>query len=273
MRSLPMAIPLTFLAACSSGGTTYTGPTVPVTGPAPSTELAVQSRSSLAGQIPDASNYVGITQAPDGTLLVLDAWAGLFAVQDEGLAAFATGDELTPTDGFDRRPFTDIASLGDGTYAITVMSDGLLFDSSSKVTTQHFCYEPGFQDDWVVQYQLTDSVAFDGAHIYAQPQTLTDSPQATDVGTFDRSTGEPLSWSSIVDPTFRATAMSALGEGQFILARGSVLYDYNFGDELPTARVDLKELGVDSITGMTRVGDALWLVDGLDSELVSIINW
>ena len=66
MRSLHFLVFVSLVAACSSDDSVYTGPTVPVTGPAPSAELAVESRVSLAHQVTEVNNFVGVTQSADG---------------------------------------------------------------------------------------------------------------------------------------------------------------------------------------------------------------
>jgi hypothetical protein len=131
----------------------------------------VDSQIDLGARIADIVQIVGVTTDTEGRLVVLDSWSGLYALDGDDTVSIGTGEELIPTDGVDGRPFTDVASLEDGTFAVTVQSNGLLFDATSKTTEQHFCYEPG-NEEWLEQYQITDSLAFDGTDIFAQPQTI-----------------------------------------------------------------------------------------------------
>lgn len=226
-----------------------------------------------------APEVVGVTIDPDsGEILVLDAWEGLLRL--DGSAVADPAHLITASDGMDRRPYTDAAALGGGLFAVTVRSDGLLFDAGTGVTVQHFCYEPAYEGDWEDNYQLTASLAYDPAAdlLYAQPQTLgtaDDAPISADVAQFDAANGVPLDWMPLRDRKFLAGALAIDASGDLFLGHEGRVHSYAFGDEEAEVLFDLGALDVGRIDGLAidAATDDLWIVDGADQELIAISDW
>lgn len=221
---------------------------------------------------------VGVTVDPDsGDWLVLGSMDGLFRVDGDALAPLAGPGALTDQMFGDLRPYTDVAALGGGRVAFTVARDGFLFDASEGTTKRHFCYEPGDGGDWVVDYQVTDSLAFDPerALILANPQSLSDDgPFASEVATFDAETGAPQVFDPLDDVGFRAGGLAPDGD-RVLLASETTIYAQHPGDPDRTALADLAALGIRRIDGFVldpATGDAI-VADGARSRIVVVRGW
>jgi hypothetical protein len=220
---------------------------------------------------------VGLTVVPaSGAIAVLHDQGGLFELVDGELVSIADPTALE-RDGADLRPYTDVVAMGDGLFAVTVKNDGLLLDVDAGVTTQHFCYLPGEElESDPVREELTHSVAYDAETdtLLAQPQTWVDGVlTSAQVGTYSgRRGGQPEGWFTLKDERFAAHAMVSDGPRTVKLARGGVLYTYDYGDRKPEPFADLTGLGVMDIEGMAvRDDDTLVVVDG--GRVLEITGW
>ena len=124
--------------------------------------------------------------------------------------------------------------------------------------------------------QLTNSLAFDEARgrLIAQPQTLNDG-QVTDaeVAEFNLDGGQPSGWHLFDIADFSAGGLAVDGDG-LLMAQNNILYSYDYGDDEPSALVDLNSLGIDRVEGMTLTPEGhLLVIDGEDQELVEISGW
>ncbi len=254
---------------------------IPTMAPAPFEHTEVASRTAIP--LPMQSPAVGVTVDPDtGAQYVLDASNGMFLVTESGLEEVASWQQLVPIDGWDRRPYTDAVAVGGGKFAVTVESDGLLFDLETKTTTQHFCYEPGFMEtggDWIETYQLTNSVSYNPItdQIVAQPQTFGDGPLIASIGLWDREIGgQPTAWFDLPWADFSAGGIVMDSEDRILMGRGALLFQMKLGqDGEPTPMMDLAEFGVIDIAGLALApnGNLVVLNDGPTDELVEIANW
>jgi hypothetical protein len=229
-------------------------------------------------RIPDHM-IVGVAVSPEtGAIHVLDAWDGVYAVEDGTLKLVASPTVLE-RDGEDLRPFTDLVSLGDDQFAVTVRNDGLLLDLAAQTTRQHFCYLPGSDLDWEPQQpvsQLTHAVAYDPVSdvIFAQPQTFVGrSLDSAQVGIYDRTAGgQPEGWFELRRDDVAATGM-IWDATRLVLAEGSRLSTYSLGDDRPEPFADLSDaLGDATIEGMAvDARDRLVVVTR--DQLVVLADW
>ena len=111
--------PIALLAACT---------------PVPDAEIV--DTIDLGAHLDFAPEPTGVAVDADA-LFVLDARRGLFAWTGDGLDPVATADDLIPLDSVAGPPFTDVVSLGDGQFSVTVQNDGLLLDLDTGTTEQH----------------------------------------------------------------------------------------------------------------------------------------
>jgi hypothetical protein len=199
----------------------------------------------------DAVALSGVAIDPDGGRVLLDAWSGLYDVDADGVPTLRAGPEaLTPTDGWDRRPFTDVAALEPGAFAVTVTGDGLRYDEGTGETRQHFCYEPDDMEPEATQ--TTESVAFDADRglIYAQPRTqLGGEVTEASVGAYDvTGGGQPINWFVLDDREFFAGGMAVDGD-DLVLAQGTTLFRGPVDDAV-NPFVDLGALVADDVRGV-----------------------
>lgn len=138
---------------------------------------------------------VGVTFA-DGAIHVLTKWGSLFRLEDESFSLVHEIDIRQAPFGF-----TDIVSLPGNTFALTSQSDGFILDLDDKSLTQHFCFEPGWEEPVQGEprmIQTSYAVTYAGGLIYAQPHTSQeDTPErieASFYATYDFETGSDLSW-------------------------------------------------------------------------------
>ena len=221
-------------------------------------------------EVIDGAMVTGVTVNRDtGEIVVIDAAKGLFTITGQRIA-----DRSALSPGWEVESFTDVVSLGDGQFALTVRNDGLLFDANTGTTTQYFCYLPGWMDETFVQ--LTNSLAFDEARgrLIAQPQTYNNN-EITDaeVAEFTLDGGQPTGWHRFKTADFSAGGIAVDGDG-LLMAQDSILYSYDYGDNEPSALVDLNRLGIDRVEGLALTTEGnLLLIDGEDQELVEIAGW
>lgn len=249
---------------------------------APSSRVLERHQLSL---VEDTSgSFVGVSRDPDsGETVLLHERAGLFAF-DGTLRQLASLDELLAgADTLPASPFTDVAALGNGEYALTAINEGFLFDGESL--TLHFCYLPGE----VVEVpgpdpvptgpgdkQLTLSLGYapESARLFAQPRTFdeeTGEVLAAHVATFDITTGVEQAWFDVGDPGFLAGGLVVQPDGSVILGNGASLHHYDTGGRELTETADLAD-EVQTITGLARgeTGKTLLVLDGEASALLEV---
>ena len=232
-------------------------------------DATVVQRIAL-NEVIKGATVTGVTLDRDsGQIVVMDAVKGIFSIEGD---LIADRNALNP--GWEVGAFTDVVSLGEGQYALTVRNDGLLFDANSNTTTQYFCYEPGWMEEPLEQ--LTHSLAYDEnrGRLIAQPQTLNNG-EITDaeVAEFNLDGGQPSGWHLFETADFSAGGIAVDGDS-LLLAQDQILYHYDYGDKKPTPLVELKRLGVERVEGLTLTAEGnLLIIDGDDQELVEIADW
>lgn len=276
MRTL---LPLLLLVGCVTSPSGVQDdiprPFVAPDAPDPSVGLKIASTTVISAEVGDAT---GVWITPDtGRVGVVGAWSGLFELVDGQWSSLATASDLLDATGASG-PFTDAAALQGDRIAVTVPSDGLLFDGASRTTSQHFCYEPGDSGLWIVQSQVTQSLTYDAVtdQLFANPQTFEGSSLlSSEMGVFHAESGTPVQWYRLPDAGIVASGLAVVDTGVFLLAIGDSLYDYDVKNEKLVPRVDLGELGVKSISGLAvhPQSDALWVVDDASRSLVELTGW
>lgn len=274
-----MLLPLILLVGC---GTELTGnpaepgtPYVAPAAPEPSDGLAIASTVSLAEDIGDAT---GVWITPDtGRVGVVGAWSGLFELKEGAWTSLASASDLLDSTGA-TGPFTDAAALSGDRFAVTVPSDGLLFDASTHETQQHFCYEPGDSGLWIEQSQVTHSLTYDPVtdQLFANPQTFEGSfVLSSELGVFHAESGTPVQWYGLPDSGIVASGLAVSGTGVFLLSIGDSLYSYDVKNQDLVPLVDLGTLGVQSIAGLAihPKTDSLWVVDDGARSLIELTGW
>lgn len=263
-KHLLPCLTLGLLAACSDGT------------PPPSRSGEVERIDLLDAFGVAVVDAVGVTVAPDtGEVYVLDAGFGLFVAEPDGsFRPFAEAAELYSVSP--QSPFTDVAALGQGRFALTAVNDGFLYDSATGSIRQHFCYVPGFfigQPPPIIQ--LTNSVAWDPTRrrILVQPVTMdsrTFARQASEVGTFPITGGQGNDWHPIHDTSFLSGAIAVDGTGDLWLAEGADLYRYDLDGDILEWEQSLGRFGITNITGMSFTQDRLLVIDASTQTLVWI---
>ena len=275
MRLLPL-LTLPLLVACE-------GPRERRIDPPKPNPITVQNTSSLRTQL-DAEDVqiTGITVDPnDGTRYVLDASRGLFELTEEGAVMIAHLEQLQTWDRPLASALTDVASLGDGKFAMTAANDGFLFDLNEGTFEQHFCYVPGeIIDDYAPTpiQQLTRSLTYDpkSNRMYAQPQTFANDTTGevlrSQIGTFELTGGEGFGWIELADLDFLAGGLIILEDGSALLGRGSQLHPFSMGEARFDEPLELSSYGVTAIDAMAYdwQNKTILVVDALTDELVEI---
>lgn len=230
------------------------------------------------------AGFVGVSRdLSTGDVVLLNADEGLFALGDDGLRELASLDVLLA--GAEVPPisdFTDVAALGGGLFALTALSDGFLFDGARL--TQHFCYEPGFEDtepepDPVptspTGKQLTLSLTYvpESDRLLAQPRTFdetTGDVLAAHVATFDLESGREQEWFDLGDRDVLAGGLTSLDDDSVLLGDGARLLRFDPGSRELTELADLGGY-VRDITGLARAEDgAILVVDGEVGTLLEV---
>jgi hypothetical protein len=235
----------------------------------------VVERIDLTQFLGTDAEVVGVSALHD-ELYVVDVQQGIYRLHDERWMG-------TPTWSSE---VTDLLALAPGRFAVTVPSDGLLFDAESQTTWEYFCYEPGFMeeqqsnDDWNgAQYQVTHGVTLDSERelIVAQPQTLDedDEPVESAVAVYDiDGGGQPLEWHPLDDRAAFAAGAITMDGTRVVLAKDHTLYRFSYGDDDIEGFVNLRRLGIERIEGLVLLeNDELWVVDGQRQELLRLRNW
>jgi hypothetical protein len=224
----------------------------------------VFARTDLRDAFADDAALVGVTADPStGELFVLDASRGLYRFQigeAPELVYDVRDAPLLPS------AFTDVAALGDGQFALTVVNDGFLLDLASGTLSQHFCDFPDrppeepalsvseqYAREGVAVRQHTEAVAFSKEHglLYAQPQTIDEQTNAvlgSELAAFDAFTGEDLTWVSLPDSGLQAGGMVALGENVLL---GFPEQLWLVGNETSVMVASNADLGISRVDGMT----------------------
>ncbi|MEO0481810.1 MAG: hypothetical protein AAF196_20280 [Planctomycetota bacterium] len=275
MNRLALALLPAVFAACSNSNSPNP---VPVEPPGAGAVSRVDLRSALGLATIEP---VGVTVMPDtGELYLLDAEAGVYRLEagPNGQSFFRrvfTADELEIQVDPDS-PFTDLAAMGDGTFAITARNDGFLLDLADGSIQQHFCYVPSIiigPNPGVGVEQLTTSCAFDvvNQRILAQPQTFFDGALIqSELGTFPITGGDGTDWHPMPSRTFIAGGMTVDESAVIWLGQADELYQYDLStDELMFVR-SLDEFGIQWVRGLCFRGDHLIVLDGVAGEMVWI---
>jgi len=225
----------------------------------------VVSRVDLGAE----GDLVGVAVEPDSGRRLALVSDTLFVLGDGGYEAL---DVQPPANGF-----TDVVAVGDGVVALSAVSDGFLFDTVTGTLTQHFCYEPGFQDEWVEDFQITFALGYDIDRdlLIAQPRTAMfdapDVPVASFVATYDGGTGETREFYELPQASYRAGGMVAPGADEVWLGVDARLDAYGAGEERPSRFARLDRAGVSSIEGLAidDVASTLLVADA-GGEVVEI---
>jgi|GEM_PF-1891858 len=203
------------------------------------------------------------------------------------------------TPGLSFNDITDVTALGDGTIAVTSLSDGFLVDVDDGSFTQHFCYEPcmpdsGADDDWCfgepdepIFLQVTHSLGYDdnAQEIVAQPQDLDErdleDPQGSYLALYDRTSGDFLGWDALPFG-FRSHGLALdgdrvwMGRDATIVVAQRPTVDSLIPGELQDAdivdHIDLSEAGIEDIQGMVldTQRDVLLILDGATQQLFEV---
>ncbi len=257
-------------AACTDGQARYG---------APADEPARQVDIGAALGVSDLS-IVGVTVEPTSErVLLLDANRGIYELTDEGAVTLVWANETERYGVFTGTPWTDLVALEDGVFALTTLSDGYLLNLGEDTLIQHFCYEPGWEEEPPLEpavAQITDAVAYDAQNdlIYAQPRTVTDNlvdVLDSNLALYDRTTGADLNWVQF-DVDYHAGAMAMEDQDNILLAVGSRIDRYTNGPNTTRFAMDLRSHGVTDIQGMAihpRSGNLL-VVDGATQTLFEI---
>lgn len=240
--------------------------------PAPAVER-IELAKALGSSAVDA---VGVTVSPvTGTVYLLDANLGLYSITKDGEFRQVADPAVlyqVPTSSL----YTDVASLGNGRFALTAVNDGFLLDLSEGTVRQHFCYVPGsFFIGSNPPTQLTRGVAFDAAtqRIIAQPITLEPRTLASvnsEVGTFPITGGEGEDWHPIPDSEFLAGGIAVDGQGTLWLGQGAELHRYDLVTDTITFDQSLERFEVTEISGMAFDGTELLVIDAPSQSLLRI---
>ncbi len=228
--------------------------------------------------------WVGVSRDPvSGDLVLLNARAGLFELTGDGLQEIASLDELlVNAELAPQSDFTDVAALGDGSYALTALSDGFLFDG--ETLRQHFCYEPGFADieptpdpvpTSASDKQLTLSLDYlpERGQLIAQPRTFDEATGeilAAHVATFDLETGVEQGWFDLGSPEVLAGGLTTLDDDSVLLGAGAKLLRFDIDTR---ALHEIADLGADvqDIAGMASTDDGtVWVIDGEAGSLLEV---
>lgn len=224
----------------------------------------------------DLRDELGIADA-DPIGVVRDGARTLVFDRAAGLHELGQGPVLArlPDPGVEvRLPFTDLAHLGGDRFAVTAIGDGFLLDAAAQTMQLHFCYEPGFQEEWQDLEQRTDAVTYDDGQdtIYAQPQTYQISNgarTASSIASYDGLTGTLLAWHEL-DPAFTAGGLAVTGGG-LLLGSGHGLYHYDLlGEGGLTERLDLARYGIENVSGLALDQASLFVVDADTDQLVEL---
>lgn len=224
-------------------------------------------------------NLVGVAVQPSGRIAVLDANEGVFEeAPDSATWVQVAGPQTLMRDGVDLRPYTDIVSMEEGVFAVTVENDGLRLDVPNGTTTQHFCYLPGEELGELdpQQSQLTHAVGYDPELdvLFAQPQSFFGGVlESAEVGTYSGTAGgQPEGWFELKHEDFRAGGMVWDHDRLLMADATNLLHSYTLGDEKPVPYVDLGALDLGTIEGMAlRPDGTLVLVD--TDQLVEVTGW
>ena len=242
----------------------------------------VEQDVSLPPLLSGAQSVVGVTHDPvDGAVYMLGYNRQrdqhlVFRYQDD-----ASADVVVEVEALVASPplvapvaFTDIASLGNGRFAVTAENNGYLLDVNRATLTQHFCYLPSvvIDETWPsTPVQISRSVAFDPARneLYVQPRTTVDGDLfRADVAVFDADQGgEGDRWLPLDDVAFHAGAITVAREGELWMGQGATLSRFSLASGRQEVFEDLRSIGVENIEGLSAVGDRLYVIDGSTQTL------
>jgi hypothetical protein len=216
---------------------------------------------------------VGVAIGANGERFVFDEQRGLYQVTGDTAVPVVSMHELPVTTVPLQLPFTDLAAISPGVFALTAIGDGFLLDTTAMTLTQHFCYLPdGTPSDLM---QRTDAIAFDPAtdRIYAQPVTTTTDGmfQYAQMAGYERATGNDLAWYAAPD-SLAATGMAIVPEHGLVVGQGSRLAQFDVATSQTSQLADLTAFGVRSIDGLAvdAAAGTLLIVDRETDELVEI---
>jgi hypothetical protein len=217
-------------------GTWLRGSLLPVNTPEEPDDLPAPIDLRAALGVIDAY-VVGVTVAPDtGRRYLLDQFAGIFELEDDGSATLVRSPQEFPVpDVLPASLWTDFVAMGEQRFALTALSDGYLLDLGEDTMTEYFCYEPDDEELPWEQLQLTHSVAFDPdlGVLYAQPITFFDGsfdfPLAlsSSIGSYSLEGGQPTGWFNIADVDFLARGAAVDSDGTLLLGRDDQLFRFD----------------------------------------------
>ena len=216
----------------------------------------VVSRIDLSAE----GDLVGVAVEPDSGRRLALVSDRLFVLDGDTYTALDVQPELGG--------FTDVVALGDGKVALSMRSNGYLFDTVTGALTLHFCYEPGWEE-WDQEFQITHSLGFDidRGLIVAQPRTATlaapDDVLASFVSTYVASSGTTEQFYTLPETDYRAGGMSVPGADQIWLATDDHLDSYEVGADRPKRFAELSEAGVVQAEGLAidDVADTVLVAD------------
>ena len=222
----------------------------------------------------DDVNAVGVTIDPNTEdTYILDSVAGLYRLDGADAELVLALADFPEPDVPLRSEFTDVASMGNGRFAVLARGDGYLLDTNAGTLQQWFCYEPGWMEEQ--QEQLSLNLAYDPLTdtLYSHAQTLQDGEVVSaQVGTFDGGGAGDLSWFFLDDASIESGGAALDEDGALLLGSGSTLYRYALGETSFDAVGSLAEHGVTEITGLIRsTTDGHYLVvDGASDRFFDV---
>lgn len=261
-----------FLVACVVSGAMTSCTRAPVPGPDVS-QLPVRAEPTVISRTQLGLQASGVTIDADGRRFIWVRGAGLHEVTADGTRLVLDVNRLGAAPMPD---FEDVAIIDANRIALVAKNDGFVFDRTTAVMQNNFCYLPGFtQEQDPSAYQLSRSLAYDAQEnrLYVQPQTFTGFDQLTgsQIGLFEPTRSEPLEWQTIADNNFIAGGMAIVSRQRTFFGAGTRLFQYDAAAGRFDGWWDLRSL-ISNIEGLAidRKNGTLLVLDSGRLELVEI---